>query len=152
MTATREEAFDQINALFLEAWDANAGAVAGYIPEVRWHGNEKDTKPDASRFWVRHSIMGVGDEQIVMSPCVGKPGQRLYEATGLIFIQIFCPKSIKNSLILGGRLATIAQNAYRGKTTEGAVWFRNVRVNDIPNEREYYRLNVVAEYEYDELQ
>lgn len=145
------EATDQINKLFNDAWQVGTSSIVGYIPEIRWEGKEKDPKPDASKFWVRHSVQSVDENQSSLSVCEGVSGNKKYTSTGLVFIQVFCPKSIINANAVGKKLAAVGKKAYRGKTTQGKIWFRNVRVVSIPEEFAYYRFNVIAEYEYDEI-
>lgn len=152
MTATYNQARDQIFALFKAAWDAQTTALAGYVPEVRYQGLEVGEKPDGSKHWCRISTQSVTEEQATLSTCVEEPGKSRYESSGLVFVQIFSPKSEATGYEVGQQLAQVARNAFRGKkTTPGEVWFRNVRINNISPENLLYRFNVVAEYEYDEI-
>lgn len=137
---------DEINALFLNAWNAETTAIVGYVPEIRWQNVQQRPIPDGSKFWVRVSKDTVFEQQRTLSP-----GFRKYEATGLIFVQLFCPKSNHQAFELGQQLAVVARNAFRGKSTENCIWFRNVRINEIPPEELFYRINIIAEFEYDEL-
>lgn len=151
MTTTYSEARNQINALFLAAWNAGSPAISTYIPEIRWKGDAKRELPDGSKFWCRVSIQTVLEEQSTLSTCEGKPGQKRYTASGLVFVQIFCPKSDTQAYSKGGKLAEVARNGFRGKSTPGKVWFRNARINELDPEELYERFNVVTEFEYDEL-
>lgn len=150
MTCDAITALNDMNAMFLGAWKSNAGKIVDYVPEVRWFGTEQLGKPDKDKFWVRHSTQGVSTPQTAMGGCEDELKRR-YTAYGLLFVQLFCPKHISNSLFLGRRLAQVAQSAYRGKQSPNGVWFRNVRVQELTPEEPWYRLNVVAEYEYDEI-
>jgi len=147
MTTTYEEAIDEMFTAFNTAWLASSAAVASYVPDVRWPGVEEPDTPDPSAFWSRISQQTVMEEQSTLRN--GDAGQR-YTADGLVFVQIFCPKSDPEAMTKGRKLATIARNAFRGHTTSGKVWFRNTRINELPPEEKFYRFNVVAEYEYDE--
>jgi len=142
---------DEINALFLAAWNAGTTALVGYVPEIRWQGVQYRDLPDGSKFWVRLSKQTVFEEQASLSNCEGLPGQKKYTASGLVFVQLFCPKSNTQAFELGQKLAKLARNAFRGKTTPGKIWFRNVRINELSPEELYERFNVVTEFEYDEL-
>ena len=86
-----------------------------------------------------------------MSVSEGVNGQKRYTASGLVFAQIFSPRSASNGFEKGIALGEVAKKAFRGKTTPGKIWFRNVRLNELEPEDSFYRLNVVAEFEYDEL-
>ncbi len=148
MTATFDQAKDQIFKLFYDAWKANTTAIVGYVPEVRWVGVEKPERPDASKYWVRVSKQVVGEEQTTLSDGVTKR----FTAYGIVFVQLFCPKSEAKETKHGEKLAVVARNAFRGKTTPGKVVFRNARINDgLAPEEQYYRFNIVAEFEYDDL-
>lgn len=151
MTLQYDQARDEMFALFKAAWDANSAAIAGYIPEVRWQGKELTTKPDRSKFWARVSIQSVIEQQATLSNCVIEPGKKKYESSGLIFVQLFAPKVTDGAYELLQQLAKVARDAYRGKTTPGNVWFRNVRINTLSPEELFFRLNVVGEYEFDEV-
>lgn len=153
MTAAYNEARDQIFALFKTAWDANTAALTpgAYVPEVRWQGKEVGTKPPSDKHWARISTQSVLETQATLSDCVEEPGKSRYESSGLVFVQVFSPKSQATAYEVGQQLAIVARNAFRGKKTSGQVWFRNVRINNLDPENLFYRFNVVAEYEYDEV-
>lgn len=144
---TYEEAIDEIFGIFKTAWDAESAAAVTYVPEVRWPGVEEPNKPDNSSFWVRVSQQTVLENQASLKN--GENGQR-YTTSGLVFIQLFCPKSDSESMTKGRRLAIIARDAFRGNSTSGNVWFRNAKINELPAEEYFYRFNVIVEYEYDE--
>lgn len=148
MTTDYIAAKDQMFALFNAAWKLNATAVVGYLPEVRWQGVPEATLPDQSKYWCRVSKETVIEEQTTFS---GDDGKKRYTGTGLLWVQIFGPVSDIEAQHKGELLAVIARNAFRGKTTSGKVWFRNVRIAELPNDESAVRFNVVAEYEYDEV-
>ena len=152
MTVAYDEGLDEIFALFSAAWLANTPAIVGYMPDVRWPNIEEPAKPPSDKFWARVSNKTVLEEQCSMSACVEQPGLRRYEISGLVFVQIFCPKQLATASELGKKLAIIARNAFRGKQTEpGRVWFRNTTINELPPEALFYRYNVVSEYEFDDI-
>lgn len=144
-------AVDEMSALFKNAWNAGTTMIAGYVPEVRWLGNEIAVKPPSGKYWARFSTQNLTEEQATLSNCVEAPGSKHYTSSGLVFIQLFAPKSVNGSFTVLRLLAILARSAFRGKTTPGKVWFRNVRINEISPENEFYRINVVAEYEFDEV-
>ncbi len=148
MTTDYVSAVDQMFSLFLAAFTAGAPAIAGYMPEIRWQNVDEGTTPDASKYWCRVSQQTVIEEQTALA---GSDGKTRYTASGLIFVQLFCPIADISASSKGRKLAVIARNAFRGKTTSGKVWFRNVRINELPKETSAIRFNVVAEYEYDEI-
>lgn len=142
---------DEINALFFKAWKAETAAIVGYVPNIYWQGVQPRETPPSNKFWARVSKQTVFEQQATLSTCEGKPYQRKYTADGLIFIQLFCPKSETRAFEFGQQLAKIARNAFRGKVTDGRIWFRNVRINELEPEELYLRFNIVCEFQYDEL-
>lgn len=148
MTPTYTTARDELFTLFNAAWQS-ANAVVGYVPEIRWQGAEESTEPDFSKFWCRVSRQTVAEPQTTFA--IGGSPKR-YTSYGLVFVQVFAPKNESLAYEKMQQLAQVAKNAFRGKTTESGLWFRNVRVNDnLPMEEMMYRLNVIAEYQYDEI-
>jgi len=151
MTTVYPQAIDEMFARFKIDWDSGSAAIAGYIPEVRWQGKTEGTSPPKDKFWARVSYNGVFEEQSTLSNCVGEPGKKHYEAGGFLYVQLFSPKSLPTAAYKGRQLAVLARNAFRGKVTAGGVWFRRVRIEDMPEEESFLVKRVVAEPEYDEL-
>lgn len=147
MTATLAGARDEINQMFVDAWNANTTAVAGYIPEVRFAGTERGTLPAATVAWARLAIQHTMSEQV----SVGAIGNRRFERRGLVTAQIFTPLSEGKGLSLAEGLATIARNAYEGKTSPGAIWFINVSVKEVGVDEPWFQTNVSATFCYDEI-
>lgn len=148
MTTNYVQAIDEIFSLANAAFVANAAAIVGYLPDIRWPGVAEAGTPDASKFWARVSQQTVLEEQTTLS---GEDGKKRYTASGLVFVQLFCPFSDVAAMEKGRALAVMARNAFRGKTTSGKVWFRNARINELAPADGAYRFNVVTEYEYDEI-
>lgn len=143
-----------VSAIFkagVDAITAGAAALVGYTPDMRFQGFEKNGKPDGSKFWLRFSQQTVNERQATLSTCAGLPGQKRYTTTGIVFVQFFCPRSLQTGMELGRKLAILARDAYRGHALDDSIWFRNARINELAPESDSYRLNVVADYEYDEL-
>lgn len=157
ITLTPTEAEDVINAQIKAALDAAAvGTLLDvYGPLITLWGNEERNKPNFSnKYGVRVSHQTVMSKQANMSNCEGVSGQKRYRTSGLTIIQVFAPTIDQQVQDRALKLATIARNGFRGQgqhATDDCVWFYNVRINKIPRENDLYRLNVVAEHEYDEL-
>lgn len=151
MTIEYVGAIDDIYGAFLTAWNANSAAIAGYVPTVYYQGVQPDSPPDSSKIWCRISHDIVLEQQTTLSNCEGAPNQKRYTTTGLVFVQVFGPKEDAEVWLKMQKLAKVARNAYRGKSTPGRVWFRNARIKPLADEELYKRFNVIAEFEYDEL-
>jgi hypothetical protein len=138
---------DAIDAMFSEVktgLDAGWPAIVGTMPELRWQGRETTPPPDGGVYWARVSQQTVLERQQTL----GKLGERKFESCGLIFVQIFCPRSSVESFEKGRQLAQVARNVFRGQNS--GVWFRNARINELDPEQGFWRFNVVSEYEFTE--
>lgn len=152
MTIEYNAARKAMFALFKTAWDSGSVVIAGYIPEVRYQGVEKIEKPPSNKHWARISTQTVMETQASLSNDVFEAGKKRFECSGLIFVQLFAPKSIAASFDELTKLAQVARDAFRGKkTANNEVWFRNSRINELGPEELFYRINVVSEFEFCEL-
>lgn len=154
MSATYPQAIDEIFALFKAAWDANAASIVGSAvpPTIIWKGVEPKDGPPINEFFARIATQQVGEPQSTFKSGVAEDSSRRYTANGLVIVQLFLPMSDSQAMRKGLLLGQMVKEAFRGKSTASCVWFRNARINDaIPPEENLYRLNVIAEYEYDEV-
>jgi hypothetical protein len=142
-------AIDSIFEAFKAVWDEDTTAVVGYVPAVYWQGIEEPEKPDASKYWVRLSQQSVNETQKTF---VGENSKKRFQNDGLVFVQLFCPKVDSQSFQIGRELAVVARDAFRGKVTSSGVWFRNARIKELSDEEGYHRFNVVADYQFDEME
>ena len=75
-------------------------------------------------------------------------GQAKFDRRGIVTLQIHAP--FGTGQVLNDQLLEICLSAFEGKHANG-VWFRNVRPVDIGQRGQYFRSNVVAEFEFDQL-
>lgn len=122
-----------------------------YDIDIRWPNNEKDSKPDASKIWLRVSRQTVTNPQTAIQNNFRGQSARKYTNNGLLFIQIFSPKTNGVFPKVEKLAEMFVKEVFRGKSTEHCIVFRNARFNELPPENDWYRLNVVTEYEYDEI-
>lgn len=149
MTATYVSALDEIIQAVKLAWEAKSTAICGYIPELKLPGIDSGTIPDASKFWARLSTQGVNSEQSVLSESIVKYGSRRYETNGLVFVQLFAPKRSDSQAKIN-QLSMLLQERLRQKTEN--VILRNARIKELPAENGCLRINVIADYQFDEIQ
>lgn len=143
--AARDEVFNQYISNVLD----NTVSIIGEPLYTVYQGVESDGKIPSNKFWARISLQTVTEEQATFR---GSDLQRRYETNGLVFVQLFMAKEKPENYQLGLKLAVIIKNAFRGQQTDGCIWFRNVRIQEnLPAESSWFRLNVVAEYQYNEL-
>lgn len=138
---------DQICEHFDTHWQANAAGIVGYIPEIRFPRIVYKDPVNPSVHWGRLSLQTVNSRQAAF----GCNGQKKYEEVGLVFVQLFGPISEVEAGEQQDKFAKIARAAFRGISLPGKVWFRRARINDLEAEDQMLRLNVVAEYEYNEV-
>lgn len=149
MTST-PTARDEIQALFLTAWNAAAAAAnGGTLPKVYWQWVEvRDSdKPKGSEAWARVTVLHNEGGQATF----GTPGNRVFEREGIVTVQVFTPQKLDQGGTRLEALGVIARNAFEGKATAGDVWFRNVRLQEASPDEPWWQLNVLAEFSYDEL-
>jgi hypothetical protein len=130
--------------LFNDTWSNECLPIIGYTPKVEWQGVQSDGV-DNSKYFARISQQGVTDRQRTL-----KTSKNRYDVTGLLFIQIFCPRSDMEAMQKGRQLSEIVKNAYRGVHTLNDVWFRNVRIKELEPEASFLQFQVIAEYEFSE--
>lgn len=153
IVASPSDAEDVMNAAINTALtDPSVSTLLGTFGPlvILWPGLEKVLPPDGTKYWIRVSHQPVLSPQTAMSGCA--PGQRRFTTSGLTFLQLFAPTADKQYGRTALLLATIARDALRSARLDTVV-FRNARINPLtaPIQNDQYRLNVVAEHEYDEL-
>lgn len=148
MSLTYEQARDEMHTMFKTAWDAapqSMGINVLYsdakkqVPVT----NDLDNNPDP---WARINITHTTGQQASLS---GIAGSKRWDRLGLIIIEIFTPLGTGN--VLADQLAKIATDAFEGKVSPGGIWFRNVRLNEVGASGNWWKNNIIAEFEYDEI-
>ena len=139
MSATYDTANDEILAFFKTAWDTT-GLLALYE-------NVAGTKPPTQAAWARVTVRHGPGGQTALT---GSLGTNRFDRTGLVTVQIFIPNG--QGLSQGYSLGKVVTDAFEGKSTASAVWFRNVTPpNEIGASGEWFQLNVTIGFEYDEI-
>lgn len=138
MSMTLTEARDQITELFTTAW-ATTGHTVVFDDKP---GSKPTTEAPWARFLVRHAAGAQGS-------LAGDNGRRRWTRTGFVTVQIFTP--IGEGLSRSDVLAKIVLDAYEGQTTSGGAWFRNARANEIGPDGDWFQVNVLVDFEYDEV-
>jgi len=140
-------ASDEILGLFKTAWDANTAAVAGSVPAVRWPGVDSGDPPSPAAPFARIAIHhGTGQQRTL-----GQTGSRRFERQGTVVVQILTPISSGGGLRLAQQLAIIVRDAFEGKGTASGIWFRNVSTREVGPDGTWNRINVTADFLYDEI-
>ena len=141
MTATLEQARDEITALFRAAWLADS--VSSPYPIS--YDDKSDPRVSSIAPWARITVRHSFGQQHTL----GGSGERVFTRTGVAIIQVFVP--FGQGLLLQDRLASVARRAFEGKSTiPGNIWFTNVSVAEIGSSGAYSQVNVTANFSYDE--
>lgn len=154
MTATPQQARKEIFALIAAEWAAKAPAIVAplAVPEVRWQGVEKAALPGATKFWARAGTQLATTRQnahIMPDGPGGSPVQ--FGTAGIVTIQIFAPMKEPASYAKGELLAELGQCMFMATETASGVWFRNPRINELPSDGTWYRWNVIADFQFNQV-
>lgn len=142
---TYTSAIDEILQLFKAAWEAGTPALyGGSVVRVEWPHTPKPTPPATTEALARINVRHTATP----SQTLAHTGDRLFERTGLITVQVLSP--VNRGANLAHQLAVIARDAFEGKGTNSGIWFRNVRINDLGNDAAWNLINVLAEFNYSE--
>jgi hypothetical protein len=144
MPLTYTDAIDTLFGMVQATWQ-QVNSIVGYAPVIRYAGNEVAAKPPVDQIWARASVQIVDDKQ---SSLANNNGSRLYHAKGLIYIQIFCPRTDAD-LTVGRMLAQFVRETFRTESPDGNVWFTNQRILELAPTDENYPITVAANFEYD---
>lgn len=151
MTLTPQNARKELFALVDSDWQSKSGAIAGYIPEVRYQGVEEGDLPGADKFWMRASTQTVTTTQRGHRMPEAGVSQPVYDNFGFITLQIFAPMKSVDSYAKGELLAELGQCMFMASETGGAIWFRNPRIRELDNDGTWYRWNVIADYQFSQV-
>jgi hypothetical protein len=146
-------AVDEILTMLRDDWVALTppyGPGAGAPVDIRWPNVDTGREPDQDHPWARVVLQHITGDQYSL----GVPGNRLWEHTGLLAIQIYVP--IGRGLATARQLAMIAKNAFEGRSSPSGVWFRNCHFQEVgsdpdnPEVRAWDQTNVLVQFIYDE--
>lgn len=140
MTATYEQAQDDVFGAVKAVWDGTGNVmlypgVSNYL-----------VPPTTAAPWARAKIVHGGGLQGSLTDSSGK---RRWTRLATLTIQIFVPRG--QGLSPAYRLAKILGDGLEGKATPRQVWFRNVRLTEVGPDGEFYQLNLLADFTYDEI-
>ena len=147
MPLTYDAAADEIYGLLNDAWQAGAAAFnEGEVPRIVWP-YKSESAPSVDTVWARVSRQTVREGQSTLQD----DGSKRYTSDGLLFVQIFAPLRDGKAGWRLQRLAMLARDCFRGQSTPGGVWFRNMRIQELKPDAKSYQIKVVTEYQYDEI-
>lgn len=132
------DAVDAIYGVFKTCWDAYPGTNAALYDGMP--GNP----PTGDVLWARATVKHTTSSQTSLA---GEVGSRRFTAKGFVWVQVFAPTGDGST---GARTAAQAiVNAYRDARL--AVWFRDVTLVDVGGDGAFSRVDVKANFEYDDV-
>jgi len=137
MSLSLAEARDEIHALFETSWSGTG------VPLHYWDVSV-DTPSESNAAWATVRALWTLGRQRGHSI-----GPKRYEREGIVTVQIFTP--FGSGLSQSDSLAKIAYDSFEGVDTPNGVWFRNVRVNTVGHSGEWFQVNVIADFIYEEV-
>lgn len=131
------DAKDTILTVFKAVWDAYPGTPAALYPDV------PGRPPPVDKLWARATVQHHAASQTSL----GGVGTRRFTATGLVWVQVFAPSGDGSTGATTAAQAIV--NAYRDARL--AVWFRNVMLVDMGGDGAFSRVDVKADFLYDDI-
>lgn len=142
MTQARRELFQVLaNAMTPAVLASISGAV------IHYDGRDAPQK-DPTKNYVESYVRPAVESQQTLA---NHEGKRRWGNRGTLFILCFGALSTGKGLENAETLATIAKLAYSGKSTDNCIWFRNARIQYLGSSGGWYQINVLVDYEYDEV-
>lgn len=135
---TYKEAVDDINAMIKIVGDSEG------FP-IHWDNKRTTNSMTTEQPYVAFLIRHAGGQQTSL----GGVGQRTFLRVGTAIARVFTPtgKGLSSAYILAKSIV----DAYEGVHSPNGVWFRNVRIQEIGKEGQFHELQVLIEFEYNEI-
>lgn len=135
MSLTPLQARDEMCDLVETAWDAAAATTGKPIefPQV------KINTPRDGEAWARVTIQGVTGRATAI-------GGVRYRQIGVITVQCFGAHDDGGDEVHA--IANVILQALSGTRTDGGVFFWNPRIINLADEKNWSRINVIADYRY----
>lgn len=143
-----QAAIDEMFGMIKTAVES-AAAQAIAVIDMRWPGMPKPAAVPMDSYWARISTQIVTDNQ---SSLTNANGVKRFRAIGLLYFQLFCPRTQPSRLDSGRQLAELVQKAFRSPAPSGSIQFRSAQIRELPPTEENYPINVVVTFEYDSVQ
>jgi len=144
------EALDDTFKLIDDELIAVGPGIVGYVPDRFWQSVEKPELQDAGRYWINAIFQLNTEGQDAFS--VGTSGVRLYRSQGMVFVAIYGPKVDPQAILKVQNLAIALRDRFRlSATSSNGVLYRNAQINTLPPESEWIKLQIMLEFDYEEV-
>lgn len=144
------EAEAEIFDLIQEYCVDGASVELGYVLEMLFPG-VIEAAPDKTKFWGRVSTQTVLSRKVgFVADGIGGRDRNKYEVTGLLFVQLFCPR-VPGAYNQMKDIADEMVSVFREHRSPKSLTFKNSRWTGIPPEDAFFRINVISETEFMQL-
>jgi len=143
MTATPTEAYDDLLDLILAKWTNVIGA-AEFEDKPRDTPEEPIPPTDPQRAWIRVRLRHTAGRQVTLANDIGA---RRFRRWALLMVQVMSPTG--TGLVSPHSHAILIVDALEGMATPHDVMIRNVRMNEVGSDGQWFQTNVFADVEYD---
>lgn len=134
---THKQAIDEIQVMAWAVWEPT-----GF--KMFWEA-VRDVRDTTEVEWASTYIRHGPSRQVTLGPV----GARLFERRGTIIMNCFAP--IGKGLSESYASATILADAFEGKSSPGGVWFTDVKIKEIGREGQFYQVNALADFTYNQI-
>lgn len=114
--------------------------LLGYVPRMEWHLSASPDTVDNSRTWVHVTTETIAEEQDSLS----NGETRLFVSHKMAVIRLFFADDIDTSNIK--EFANAMRDAYRAVRKGSEVVYTHARLEEVDDERVYFRCDVLVEY------
>ena len=134
---TYNEARNTILKQLFDVWE-----LTGWILQF---DNVAGSVPSNNDPWARATVQHV----LGFQRTLGGIGCRRFQKNGVVAVQIFTKTG--TGLSESDALSKLVTDTFEGTDTPEGVWFRNVTLNEVGNDGQWFQVNVTADFEYDDI-
>jgi hypothetical protein len=142
--ASINDAVNDILKVYKDAWDAQTAPVPPTI-----YDNVAGQQPADGSAWVRVQVKhnpGAGGQTTIG----GDAGNKRFTRYGMVVCELYVPTG-KGKSAYTGFVETIMR-AFEGKSARnGGAFFFNVRPQEVGQEGDWFKVNVIAEFSWDQI-
>jgi hypothetical protein len=155
---TYAQAEDEMRRVFLTRFNASAlsvelkkrGSGNAYTPNVFFENNITTERIDNSEHFLRFYSRNLLKRQKSFTGGRNEAVGTRYTTQGLITIEIYFSKS-SHEPEKANALKSVVENCFIQANANCGLWFRNPIIVDLDPDENFFRSNVLAEYEYDSV-
>lgn len=153
MSTTPQGARKEVFALIAAGWASGSPAIVNALqaPELRYQGQEQAGLPGSTKYWARASTQLATTRQAAFAMQGVGASVPIYDTAGVVVVQVFAPMIEPTSYAKGELLAELAQCMFMATETPSGVWFRNPRINELTPDGTWYRWNVLADFQFNQM-